>query len=96
MALATLLALLAALAGLLARLLTATLLLARLARLWVGLLLLVRILILLAHRKLLGVLPPTPDNVGRQESVPVTEVRLRQGMIAAKARRGNRLAQTCL
>jgi len=92
-----LLALLAALAGLLTRLLLpATLLLARLTRLRVVLLLLVRVLILLVHRKLLGILPPTTDNVRRQESVPVTEVRPRQGMIAAKAGRGNRPVQTCL
>jgi hypothetical protein len=61
-----LLAALARLTGLLARLLlTAALLLATLARPWVVLLLLVavRVLVLLVHLWLLGVLPPTQINV---------------------------------
>jgi len=52
--LAALLALLAALTGLLAWLLPAALLLTRLTRFWIILLLLVRVLVLLCHFLLLG------------------------------------------
>jgi hypothetical protein len=75
--LATLLALLPGL--LLAWLLLATtlLLLATLTRFRVVLLLLVRVLVLLVHRELLGDLPPTMDNVPRKEFVPVASKRPR-------------------
>ena len=85
-------ALLAWLAGLLLSrlLLSATLLLARLTRLWIVLLLLlVRVLVLLVHFLLLGVFPPTAHNVPQQQFVPVAATQPNGGSIAAKARRGN-------
>jgi hypothetical protein len=85
---------LARLAGLLARLLlAATLLLATLARLRGVLLLLtrivllllarIRVLVLLAHSSLLGVLPPTENNVPHRDFVPAIAVNL----LAAKTKR---------